>query len=49
VNTEKTKHMVVSGVQNIRQNHNFLTANKTFESVARFRYLKTSEANQSCT
>jgi hypothetical protein len=38
-NTEKTKHMVVSRHQNVGQNQNFLIANKSFENVAKFKYL----------
>jgi hypothetical protein len=33
VNTEKTKYMVVSRHQNVRHNHNLLTANKSFENA----------------
>jgi hypothetical protein len=33
VKVEKTKHMVVSSQQNVRQNHTFLIANKFFEIV----------------
>jgi hypothetical protein len=37
VNTEKTKYIVVSFHQNVRQNYNFLIDDKSFENVAKFK------------
>jgi hypothetical protein len=42
VNTEKTKYIVVSRQQNAGQDHILLIANKSFETVARFKYLETT-------
>jgi hypothetical protein len=42
VNTEKTKYMVVSRHQSVRQNHNILIAN------IEVRYLGTTATNQIC-
>jgi hypothetical protein len=38
--------MVVSRHQNAGQNHNLLTANKSFENVAKFEYLGTTATHQ---
>jgi len=46
VNTEKSKYMVVSCHQNSGQNLNLLTANKSFENVAQFKFLGLTATNQ---
>jgi hypothetical protein len=42
INTMKTKYMVVSRKQSGGQNHNLLTASKSPENVAKFKYLGTT-------
>jgi hypothetical protein len=46
VNTEKTKYMLISRHQNAGQNHNIKIANRSFENVAKFRYLRMTVINQ---
>jgi hypothetical protein len=46
VNTEKTKYMVMSCHHNAGQNHNLMTANKTLENVAKFKYAAMRVKNQ---
>jgi hypothetical protein len=46
VNTEKTKHKLLSRHQNAGQNHDIKLANRCFENVAKFRYWGTTITNQ---
>jgi hypothetical protein len=41
VNADKTKYILLSRHQNGGQNHSIMTANRPFETVARFNYLGT--------
>jgi hypothetical protein len=46
VNAEKTKHMLLSDHQNVGENHNIMTANRSFKNVEKFKYLGTTITNQ---
>jgi alpha-N-acetylglucosamine transferase len=41
VNTEKTKYKFISPQRSSGQNHNLIVANKSFENVAKFKYMRT--------
>jgi hypothetical protein len=45
-NTEKAKYMLLSCHQNAGQNHDIKVANRSFENVAQFNYLRTTVTNQ---
>jgi hypothetical protein len=48
VNPEKTKYMLVSRRQKAGQRQNINTGNRSFESVAKFKYLETTLTDQNC-
>jgi hypothetical protein len=45
INVEKTKYMLPSRHQNVGQNRNIKIANKSFENVSQFKYLRTTVKN----
>jgi hypothetical protein len=46
VNPDKTKHMLMSRSQKIGQKHSIKIANRSFEDVAKFKYLGTTLTDQ---
>jgi glycerol-3-phosphate O-acyltransferase len=48
VNPEKTKYMLVSRCQKAGQRQSIKTGNRSFESVAKFKYLGTTLTDQNC-
>jgi hypothetical protein len=48
VNLEKTKYMLMSRSRNIGQKHGMKIANRSFEDVAKFKYLGTTLTDQNC-
>jgi hypothetical protein len=46
VNPEKTKYMLMSRSQNIGQKHSMKIVNRSFEDVAKFKYLGTTPTDQ---
>jgi hypothetical protein len=45
---EKTKYMLMSRSQKIRQKHSMKIANRSFEDVAKFKYFRTKLTDQNC-
>jgi hypothetical protein len=48
VNQEETKYMLMSRSQKVGQKHSIKTANRSFEDVADFKYLRTTLIDQNC-
>jgi hypothetical protein len=48
VNPEKTMYMLMSRSQKIGQKHSMKIANRSFEVVAKFKYLGTTLTDQNC-
>jgi hypothetical protein len=48
VNPEKTKYMLMSRSQKVGQKHSIKIANRSFEDVAKFKYLGTTLTDQNC-
>jgi hypothetical protein len=48
VNPEKTMYMLMPCYQKIRQKHSIKTVNRSFEDVAKFRYLGITLTDQNC-
>jgi hypothetical protein len=48
VNPEKTKYMLISRSQKIGQKHSIKMGNRSFEDVAKFKYLGTTPTDPNC-
>jgi hypothetical protein len=49
VNPEKIQCVLISHIQKIGQKHSIKVANRSFEDVAKFKYLGTTLTDQNCT
>jgi hypothetical protein len=47
-NPEETKYMIMSRSQKVGQKHSINIASRTFENVAKFKYLGTTLTDQNC-
>jgi hypothetical protein len=48
VDPQKTKYMLISHYHKARQYHSIKTANRSFEDVAKFKYLGTTLTDKNC-
>jgi hypothetical protein len=48
MNPEKTKYILVSCCQKTGQGHSIKIANRSFEDLAKFKYLVTTLTDQNC-
>jgi hypothetical protein len=48
ISAEKTTYMFMMQPQNAGKNHNIKTGNKSFKSMAKFKYSRKTETNQNC-
>jgi hypothetical protein len=48
VNPEKSKCMLMSCIQKIGQKHSIKIANRSFEDVAKFKYVRTTITDKNC-
>jgi hypothetical protein len=46
MNVKKTMHILLSRQQNVGQNRDLKIANRSFENVSQFKYLRTTVTNQ---
>jgi hypothetical protein len=48
LNPEKTKYILMSCRQKIRQKHSIMIVNRIFENVAKFKYMGTTLTDENC-